>query len=95
MDKAVIESAPSKYLSIGIDPVEAQTAYANMLSLLTFIGEKNATSRTRYPLGVAYRLIRQKVNKKMGYSWHNRKRGLLSQRSSDWRLHAGDSHDTQ
>ena len=59
---------------ISIDPLEAQTAYSNLLGLLSFIGEKNATHKGQFPIGIAYRLIRRKVDKKLGYSWYNRKR---------------------
>ena len=74
MDKIHLEQAPYKYLRIEIDPLEANTAYSNMLGLLMFIGEQNATRRADYPLGIAYKIIRQKVDKKFGYSWKNRKR---------------------
>ena len=74
MKKERLEKAESKYMYVPIDPVEAQTVYSNLLGLLSFIGDKNATSNIQYPLGVAYRLIRRKVDIKLGYSWRNRKK---------------------
>ena len=74
MEKIKLESAPYKYLRVAIDPLESQTAYSNMLGLLSFIGEHNATRKSDYPLGVAYRLIRKKVDHKLSYNWYNRKR---------------------
>lgn len=76
MDKKRFENAATKYMYVPIDSLEAQTAYSNLLGLLSFIGEKNATNKMQYPLGVAYRQIRRKADKKLGYSWYNRKKRI-------------------
>ena len=74
MDRERLDATAYKYLRVKIDNVESKMCYSNMRGLLAFIGRNNCNMNNSNVISNAYKIIREKVNKKLRYSWKNKRK---------------------
>lgn len=74
MDRKRLDATAYKYLRVQIDNIESELCYSNMRALLAFIGRNNCDMDNSNEISIAYKIIREKVNRKLHYSWKNGKK---------------------